>query len=186
MAGPSCLLLTAGDGRAFWEGPGQGECPGRTQRVPSVPLAADVGGRAVTLAKWPRAQSGKLPSWKMVCAQVLMARLSSRTPIRFIRKPARTWNRAQTRDPTCGWKTPSVLRPNPARQMPKTLPPSHCPRLSLKEPQMSPFSEWFLGARYCALQLSQGRLNLRATPGLLLLLFPLYRSWQMQSHTTRK
>lgn len=49
-----------------------------------------VGGSVVALAEWVLAQSGKVPSWKMVCAQVFMARLSSRTPIRFIRRPVRT------------------------------------------------------------------------------------------------
>lgn len=40
--------------------------------------------------EWRSAQPGKVPSWKMVCAQVFMAKLSSRTPIRFIRSPVRT------------------------------------------------------------------------------------------------
>lgn len=53
-------------------------------------LLVKVGGRVVTLAEWVLAQSGKVPSWKMVCAQVFMARLSSRTPMRFIRRPVRT------------------------------------------------------------------------------------------------
>lgn len=55
-------------------------------------LLVKAGGSAVTLAAWVLAQSGKVPSWKMVCAQVFMARLSSRTPIRFIRRPVRTCN----------------------------------------------------------------------------------------------
>lgn len=52
-------------------------------------------GSAVTLVKWMSAQSGKVPSWKMVCAHVFMAKLSSRTPIRFIRNPVRTCKGAQ-------------------------------------------------------------------------------------------
>ena len=89
-ARPPGLTLPAADNKAFWEGPGQREPPRWTQRVPGVPLATGVVGGTVTLAKWLWAQSGKVPSWKMACAQVLTATLSSRTPIRFIRKPART------------------------------------------------------------------------------------------------
>lgn len=75
--------------KAFWEGPAQRESLKGTQRVRNVSLAK-VDGSAVTLAEWMSAHSGKVPSWKMVCAQVFMAKLSSRTPIRFIRRPVRT------------------------------------------------------------------------------------------------
>lgn len=42
--------------------------------------------------EWLSAQSGKVPRLKMACPQVLMAMVSSRTPIRFIRKPVRICN----------------------------------------------------------------------------------------------
>ena len=71
---------------------------------------AKVDGSAVTLVRWRLAQSGKVPSWKMVCAQVFMAKLSSRTPITFIRSPVRACNGAQSEGGAC-------LRP--IRQMEK-------------------------------------------------------------------
>lgn len=74
---------------AFWEGPAQRESPRRTQRVLNE-LLTKADDSSMTVVEWLRAQSGKVPSWKMVCAQVFMAMLSRRTPIRFIRKPVRT------------------------------------------------------------------------------------------------
>lgn len=78
----------------LWEGPARREFLRGAQRVRYVPLTK-LDGSAVTLLKWMSAQSGKVPSWKMVCAQVFMAKLSSRTPIRFIRSPVRTCKGAQ-------------------------------------------------------------------------------------------
>lgn len=137
---------------------------------------AKVAGSAVTLVRWMLAQSGKVPSWKMVCAQVFMARLSSRTPITFIRSPVRACNGAQSeggsaRGPLYRWKSPGSESESPsprtaqlgsdgARHKPRlvdTQDPSvfTCLRLTLKELKMSPLTEWFLGARHCAMQLSQ-------------------------------
>ena len=125
-------------------GPAQREFLRGAQRVLYVPLAK-LDGSAVTLAKWRSAHSGKVPSWKMVCAQVFMAKLSSRTPIRFIRSPVRTCKGAQseagfysrpiiqmgklrvrksfTPDGTPGerWRGST----NPGRLIPKTLPSLH-------------------------------------------------------------
>lgn len=71
-------------------GPSPRESPRRTQRASNVLLATSEGGFPVTLGRWSWAQSGKEPSWKMGCAQVLMAMLSIMMPIRFIRRPVRT------------------------------------------------------------------------------------------------
>lgn len=72
---------------------------------------AKVGGNAVMLAKWMSAQSGKVPSWKMDCAQVFMARLSSRTPIRFIRSPVRTCNGAHSEGWVCWMPITQMEKP---------------------------------------------------------------------------
>lgn len=128
----------------LWEGPARREFLRGAQRVRYVPLTK-LDGSAVTLLKWMSAQSGKVPSWKMVCAQVFMAKLSSRTPIRFIRSPVRTCKGAQgeggfysrpiiqmgnlrvrksfTQDGTAGerWRGNT----NPGRLIPNRLPSLH-------------------------------------------------------------
>ena len=130
-------------------------------------------GSAVTLLKWMSAQSGKVPSWKMVCAHVFMAKLSSRTPIRFIRNPVRTCKGVQGEG---GFYLRPIIDEEPESQKvfhprwhswgemegehkPRTVDTQQpsiftCPRLTLKELKMSPFVEWFLAARCCAMRLS--------------------------------
>lgn len=49
--------------------------------------------RVVIFSEWTLAQSGYVPSWKMLLAHVLIARLKSRTPIRFISRPVLTCGR---------------------------------------------------------------------------------------------
>lgn len=47
----------------------------------------------VSFCAWILAHTGKVPSWKMLLAHVFIAKLSSRTPIRFMSNPVLAYKR---------------------------------------------------------------------------------------------
>lgn len=47
----------------------------------------------VAFSAWMLAHAGKVPSWKMLLAHVFIAKLRSRTPIRFMSNPVLAYKR---------------------------------------------------------------------------------------------
>lgn len=51
------------------------------------------GKSDVAFSAWMLAHAGKVPSWKILLAHVFIAKLRSRTPIRFMSKPVLAYKR---------------------------------------------------------------------------------------------